>query len=217
MKEAVMMKCITSAMNFESTISDTTGLDVNVSNILKRGRKLVHQQFGRLIEAVSPSRSRDRVVGALTVTECLLPHKRQCVRKPFPSNSYITHGHMQLGEVDLNPVSGDGQPDQTAYVDSDWHGNVEFTRMILDYAAFWLSPRHSSLLPVLFLLKTPLASFTTTLTAIPSDFLGDSPATCRWGYLSLATCRWGMIAGERSLGIRSPATRWVPRIFQSSN
>ncbi|GKE39516.1 hypothetical protein Tco_1462921 [Tanacetum coccineum] len=91
--------------------------------------------------------------------------------------------------------------------DSDWHGNVEFTRMILDYAAFWLSPRHSSLLPVLFLLKTPLASFTTTLTAIPSDFLGDSPVTCRWGYLSLATCRWGMIAGERSLGIRSPATR----------
>ncbi|GJT63271.1 NB-ARC domains-containing protein [Tanacetum coccineum] len=33
---------------------------------------------------------------------------------------------------------------------------------------------------------------TTTLTAISSDILGDSRATCRWGYLSLATCRWGM-------------------------
>ncbi|GJW67275.1 violaxanthin de-epoxidase, chloroplastic [Tanacetum coccineum] len=48
--------------------------------------------------------------------------------------------------------------------------------------------------------------FTTTLTAIPSDILGDSPATSRWGYLSLATCRGGIVAGERSLGIRSPAT-----------
>ncbi|GKD41111.1 violaxanthin de-epoxidase, chloroplastic [Tanacetum coccineum] len=49
--------------------------------------------------------------------------------------------------------------------------------------------------------------FTTTLTAIPSDILGDSPATSRWGYLSLATCRRGIVAGERSIGIRSPATR----------
>ncbi|GKB80516.1 violaxanthin de-epoxidase, chloroplastic [Tanacetum coccineum] len=48
--------------------------------------------------------------------------------------------------------------------------------------------------------------FTTTLTAIPNDILGDSPATSRWGYLSLATCRWGIVAGERFLGIRSPAT-----------
>ncbi|GKF13493.1 violaxanthin de-epoxidase, chloroplastic [Tanacetum coccineum] len=48
--------------------------------------------------------------------------------------------------------------------------------------------------------------FTTTLTAIPSDILGDSPATSRWGYLSLATCRGGIVAREHSLGIRSPAT-----------
>ncbi|GJR75088.1 violaxanthin de-epoxidase, chloroplastic [Tanacetum coccineum] len=38
--------------------------------------------------------------------------------------------------------------------------------------------------------------FTTTLTAIPSDILGDSPATSRWGYLSLATCRWGTLARD---------------------
>nr|GEU48606.1 hypothetical protein [Tanacetum cinerariifolium] len=33
--------------------------------------------------------------------------------------SYITHGHMQHGSVDLNPVSGDGQPDRTAYIDDE--------------------------------------------------------------------------------------------------
>ncbi|GKB64401.1 violaxanthin de-epoxidase, chloroplastic, partial [Tanacetum coccineum] len=38
--------------------------------------------------------------------------------------------------------------------------------------------------------------FTTTLTAIPSDLLGDSPAISRWGYLSLATCHWGTLARD---------------------
>ncbi|GJR32544.1 hypothetical protein Tco_1108776 [Tanacetum coccineum] len=33
---------------------------------------------------------------------------------------------------------------QNLNTDSDRPGNVEFTRKILDYAAFWLSPGHSS-------------------------------------------------------------------------
>nr|GEV26610.1 putative ribonuclease H-like domain-containing protein [Tanacetum cinerariifolium] len=40
--------------------------------------------------------------------------------------------------------------------------------------------------------------YTTTLTAFPSDILGVSPATCRWGYLFPATCRRGNVAGEGS-------------------
>nr|GEU33310.1 reverse transcriptase domain-containing protein [Tanacetum cinerariifolium] len=39
---------------------------------------------------------------------------------------------------------------------------------------------------------------TTTLTAFPSDNLGLSPATCRWGLLSPTNCHWGNVAGEGS-------------------
>nr|GEW75576.1 beta-galactosidase 3-like [Tanacetum cinerariifolium] len=37
-----------------------------------------------------------------------------------------------------------------------------------------------------------------TLTAFPSDILGLSPATCRWGYLSPVTSHQGNVAGEGS-------------------